>query len=197
MIMLLILTFTNITKADNSSPYEPDINYELQIVYPVSGIYLSDFGIGMQGKNYIKPNFYLGWYAPVRFILPFEHKSILGSIDSIDCDIQAKLMGTAGYTIQNRYFGFDTCLMAGWRYWYYKTTQENWTYNANNSYESRIIKFELGMMSTIRWKLGETFGIKSNLNRINVDFYVNWPFAEDLLKTISQIELGAGLSYSF
>lgn len=197
IILILILMGATVTAAETNDTDEGNSVYELQVVYPAPLVYVSDFGVGMQGKYYLKPRFYLGWYTPVRMIFPLEQKHMWDSSDTVDSDIQVKLMGTMGYTVEKSYFTFDSSLIAGWRYWYLKTTVNNPTNNINRSYESSTISFEAGLMSTIRWKLGESFKLKDPLNNINMDFYAYWPVTNDFFQNESRSELALGFSYLF
>lgn len=194
MVMILILAITNVAMANDYSN-EGAWVYELQVVYPISGSYISDFGIGMQGKYYMNEYFHVGWYTPVRSIFPLEQKR--EDSVKVNYDIQAKLMGVVGCTLDTEFIMLDASVLAGWRYWWTKSSIHNDTYNIHGSYKSSTTSYEWGVMSTMRWKVGETFGFQDQPGGINVDMYVYLPMTEGLNQCLGGAEVALGLSYMY
>jgi hypothetical protein len=194
-VVIFMFVFVGAVTAENDFTDKGNVVHELQVVYPISASYVSDFGIGVQGKYYLSDNFYLGWYTPLRTIFPFEQKR--QGAAKTEYDIQAKLMGSVGCTFNTALFAFDTSVLAGWRYWYTKTTIHNNTYNINGSYDSSTTSFEWGLMATARWKLGKTFGFENQLYNLNFDFYGYLPMTEGIENCLAGSELAFGLSYTY
>jgi hypothetical protein len=194
LIVLFILGTASSVAASDDSILEGESVHEMQIMYIFQSNYIANCSIEMQGKYYAAGDFYLGWYLPVQFIAPGS--KVQSDTEMIDSDFHAKLMGVAGYTADKRYFACDCSIMAGWHYWYTKSSVHNSTYDLYGSYESTTTDFELGVQTTLRWKLGQTFGFQ-NLSNLNIDIYGYLPVTDDYYKSGSQSELAIGMSYGF